>query len=154
RYLFPLYAPLAIVAAGCLAAMAATPDHAQAVPRMGQRVAWLGLCLQFAGYNLGTFLEIRASSLEMYQDHLKSGALGTTLAGFPGVSVAVSEVGQLPYYSGCRVLDLCGLNDPFIARNRYKDPHFTQRFGEYLQREFGLPDVYVEPPEEYAYSSM
>jgi hypothetical protein len=73
----------------------------------------------------------------------------------PGISVAVSEVGQLPYYAPqARILDLSGLNDAFIARQRFDGSDIGATFPRYLEEELGLPDVYIEPHPDYFYGRV
>lgn len=152
RFLFPIYAPLAIFAAISICSFCYTKSNStKATINMLQTKRALVL-LFFVVYNVGNFPNIKLSSNEQYKGSVNYGMIGKALAGIPGISVAVSEVGQLPYYSRCRVLDLSGLNNRFIAKNRFNDPHFDETFKQYLITEFGLPDVYVSPPAEYNYA--
>ncbi len=80
-------------------------------------------------------------------------ALGRTLGSIGGISVAGSESGAIPFFAGSRFLDLGGLNDAFIASNRFK-PDIAERFRDYLVRVYGLPDVYIDPAAEYSYALM
>lgn len=66
------------------------------------------------------------------------------------ITVAYSEAGILPYYSGQRFVDYAGLNDTFIARNRKTAQWTSREYWKYVSERFGLPDIHFDPLPEYA----
>lgn len=151
RFLFPLYAPVVIIATVSMGAFWTKKRREENSSRMLYLKRGF-LILFLISYNIGTAHDTKISTNEVYNGHAKYGLIGRELAGLSGISIAVSEVGQLPYYSGARVLDLSGLNNKFIAKYRFKDPQFKKKFRRYLLFDFGLPDIYIEPPIEYDYA--
>ena len=159
RFLSPLYAPLAILAFVSLHVLISQERAEICMVRPVYQRAMLSLVfLFFVTYNVGDIAPVKWSIKRANEAHALYGEIGRSLAGIPEMSAATSDVGQFPYFAQCRVLDLAGLTDEFVAQNRFRfpygDPHFSQLFQDYLVNEFGLPDVYIEPPPEYYYALL
>lgn len=113
---------------------------------------WLGAaCVLLVAQGLGRFPIVKRDCSSWFHAHDNYAALGKRLSPFEGLRVAVSEVGELGWYSDAAIMDLAGLNDRFIARNRFRS-NFPADFADYASRR--LPDVFIEPPPEYSYASL
>lgn len=105
-------------------------------PLLVDEPAWLNNFIQnkrFISFSLGVLLtvivfsyQMRTGRFDYFQDGRKN--VAEVLAAYQnkGYSMAVSEAGLLPFYSGWRVLDTWGLNDQWIA-------HHGQITEEYLR---------------------
>ena len=155
RYLFPTYTPLLIVAVPMLSGLLDCLAHAArpaGVP--AARWARAAVLATLALYPIGGMPSVREKVKAQGGGYVPFREMGLALADIPGLTLATSEAGVLPYYAGCRVLDVAGINDPFIARHRFLVRNFPEQFVAYVRDGFGLPDLYVEPPREYAYARM
>ncbi len=150
RFKAPLMAPLAVAA---VAALIPAIDHAVAEASRSAvaKLAAAALIAIMIGANVGTFYVVKMAVADApLRPYI---ALGRALASLPGLSIAYSEAGAIPYYSGARFLDVAGLNDAFIARNRFR-PDFDRTFRTYVLDRYGLPDVWIDPPDEYGYARL
>lgn len=75
-------------------------------------------------------------------DHTDFADIGKELSNIDGISIASPEAGKLAAYSGKKFLDTGGLNNLFVAQNKNK-PDYPALLENYLQTDFGIPDVYV-----------
>ncbi len=80
--------------------------------------------------------------------------LAGELRNIPDLEIAGSEAGQLSYFSGAAFFDYVGLNEPFIARNRFATPDFPTLYAGYLMAMKRKPDLYLKPPSEYPYADL
>jgi arabinofuranosyltransferase len=149
RFYCPLLGPLAVASALGLAQIAGYAREPGEVA-FSTRASVIVLIVVIAA-ELGMMPTV--SKAAMLRRPIYNEAIGRTLSVFPGISVAGSESGAIPYFAGGRFLDLGGLNDAFVARNRFK-PDMTRRFRDYLVSTFGLPDVYIDAFPEYDYALM
>ncbi len=153
RFHMPLV-PLIAILLGHLAARAwhvRPPELLRAVP------ARLGLALLlavFVGHQLGAFTEMRGRASAALDGWDAYAVIGERLGPWRDeVTLAASESGLAPYLFGGRHLDLAGLNDATVARLA-GTPDAAERFRRYLESEWGLPDVWVEPAAQYAYAHL
>lgn len=75
-------------------------------------------------------------------DHNDFEDIGKELGTIPGISIASPEAGKLAAYSGKKFFDTVGLNNLFVANNKNK-PNYPALLQNYLQTDFGMPDVYI-----------
>ncbi|MEO7189526.1 MAG: hypothetical protein ABI051_00570 [Vicinamibacterales bacterium] len=148
RYLIPVYPPIAIVAAVSLGRCI----EAQQILSLRLKACLVGFALLLVLTPASEFPKMKRESLGIYEAHAGYRRLALALEGLPRLSIAVSEVGHLPYLTDSRILDMSGLNDRFVAWHRFKDPDMSRSFADYLANGFGWPDVYIEPPSEYEYA--
>jgi arabinofuranosyltransferase len=149
RFYCPL---LGLLAVSCSIGVARFVTFEEFAPtRLHGRCAALILVSIVAASELGTWNVVKRSVASARP--LCNEAIGRAFESFEGISIAGSESGAIPYFSNGRFLDLGGLNDAFIARNRFK-PDIVWRFRDYLEGTYGLPDVYLDPFPEYYYASM
>ena len=85
--------------------------------------SWLGLSQRHAAIAF----DRRAYGLALEHTHVR---LGKLLAGFPGgldgrPVLAVGDAGAIPYFSGWRIVDSFGLNDPLIGIEGNHDPAYV-----------------------------
>ncbi len=148
RFQVPVYAPLVIAAV--IAAAPLIPEGADPRSRRARAV----FAVVFAAAALPDLPVYSGETAQEYRSRDSYQEIGKTVADLKGLSCATSEAGALPFFSGCRTLDLGGLNDPFIAKHRLHDPDFAAHFANYLENEFGLPDLYIDPFADYPYAQM
>jgi hypothetical protein len=67
--------------------------------------------------------------------------MGKLLNDVEGITVASSQAGRLPYFSGAKHIDILGLNNKFVAHNRYNNDDFEKSFAKYISRK--KPDIYM-----------
>jgi arabinofuranosyltransferase len=148
RFQVPVYAPM--VVAAVIATVPLIPDRADSRSRLSRAV----FAVVFGAAALPALPVFSGEATQQYRSREGYEEIGKTVADLEGLSCATSEAGALPFFSGCRTLDLGGLNDAFIAKRRHHDPDFTAHFAAYLETEFRLPDLYVDPFPEYPYAQM
>ena len=139
RFFTPLLALLSILAA-------------LACVRIGNRLATkphgAGLaCFAFAAVSFLASIGNLHSSRSDTDPHFDLQGVAEALRDVGPITIAYSEAGVVPFYSKQRFIDYAGLNDLLIARNRDGAPGF---YWPYVRNRYGLPDVYFEPPREYA----
>jgi len=148
RFQVPVYAPM--VVAAVIAAVPLIPQGAETRSRLARAV----FAVVFATAALPDLPVYSGESAQQYRSRESYEEIGKSVADLEGLSCATSEAGALPFFSGCRTLDLGGLNDPFIAKHRNRDPDFAAHFANYLENEFGLPDLYIDTFADYPYAQM
>jgi arabinofuranosyltransferase len=136
RFHFPLIGPFAVVAGigVAISVQSMSRPYTYAPPWI---VAVIVLLIVVAS-EFGMFTTVRRS-VQLEQVRYNA-AIGKTLASFSGITVAGSESGASAYFSGKPWLDLSGLNEPYIARNRFRPGLTAAHFRDHLFK-LGLPDV-------------
>jgi hypothetical protein len=74
-------------------------------------------------------------------------AIAVALSYVRDITLHYSEAGIIPFYSKQKFIDCAGLNEKFIAQNRYRDG-FEFRYWPYVRATYGLPDVHFEVTHE------
>jgi hypothetical protein len=152
RYGFPVLPLLAVAAAYGLRLLTSIPSRERRWwnpdGAVGTFVVVAAMVCEWGNYHF-----VKSEARDTVDALRPNIALGKALQEIPDISVAWSEAGTAAYYSDHRFLDLGGLNDAFIARNR-GTPDMPERFASYLTQVWGLPSVYVEPAPEYDYALM
>ncbi|CAN5414131.1 hypothetical protein BH09SUM1_BH09SUM1_28460 [soil metagenome] len=145
RYLFPAYGIIFLLALAVLN---------NALPRKLDARGFAAFALVFIFCNSGYLSGVHQQLEQVHERYRKYSTLGRELSRIPNLSIALTEAGQLPYYSNAKVIDLLGLNDRMIARNRFRGAAFAADFRKYLETETGLPDVYMVSGMEASWASL
>ncbi|MCC5874681.1 MAG: hypothetical protein JJU11_00545 [Candidatus Sumerlaeia bacterium] len=139
RYLFPVY-PIVFLLGAVMTD--------RLLPENPARMAMGLFALIFVGCNIVGLSESRRSALEQTERYQHYGEFGKELSQLEGLHIALTEAGQLAYFSNAKVTDLLGLNDRTIAMNRHRGRAFARDFRVYLEGRVGLPDLYtISTPE-------
>lgn len=144
RYLFPVY-PIVFLLGAVMAD--------RLLPGNPGRVATGVFALIFVGCNIVGLSESRRNAQEQTERYESYGRLGVELSKLEGLHIALTEAGQLAYFSNAKVTDLLGLNDRTIAMNRHRGRAFAGDFRRYLENEVGLPDLYTVSTREATWAS-
>ena len=144
RFFFPCYPFL--IAAAVYGALKLGAAYEGGSPRV---IALLLIILTFC--QAGYFPRVKLEMKTFFEDHAQYARLGAALNSIHGATLATTEAGQLPYFSDWQSIDLAGLNDEFIAKNRFR-PDIKNLFANYLSKK--MPDLYVQPPPECWYADM
>lgn len=100
------------------------------------------ICTVLVLHNVGRFTEIRNESTGSHNSHSQHVNLAINLKPIDGLSIAGSEAGRLPYFSGATHIDILGLNTKFIAYNRFDSSDFEKKLANYIDKK--EPDIYMD----------
>jgi hypothetical protein len=99
-------------------------------------------------HSTGDFTLTRNNAERLHSQKAQREELASIIDYNSGITIADTEAGKLPFFSGVNHIDLLGLNTKFIAYNRY-DQNFKKKFVKYINKKEPEIYMYSYPNPEY-----